>query len=120
MPTTLHLPWPPTTNTLFTVTRNRGSQRLVMTSKGREYRAKALAAITQQKPPRYGAQRLSVTLLMHPPTNQKRDLANFEKSPIDALVFARVFTDDSQIDVLTLKRMPVVKEGRITAIITTT
>lgn len=118
MPTTLHLPWPPTTNTLFTVTRNRGSQRLVMTAAGRAYRAKALAAITQQKPPRYGTQRLSVTLLMHPPTKQKRDLANFEKSPIDALVFARVFDDDSQIDILTLKRQPVTKKGRITVLIT--
>ena len=111
---TLTLPWPPTTNQLHTVSGNRK----VLSSRGRQYRANALAAITEQRPKRLGAARLQVTLLLHPPTRAKRDVANFEKAAVDALVFARVFDDDEQIDDLRLVRGEVSKPGRVRVTIT--
>lgn len=98
--TQLRLPWPPTTNQLHTVSRGRK----ILSSKGREYRANATAAVHEQGSPRLGSARLSVTLTLHPPTRAKRDIANFEKAVVDALVFARVLDDDEQIDELRLVR----------------
>lgn len=97
---TLVLPWPPTTNQLHTV----AGRRKILSSRGRQYRANALAAIIEQRPPKLGSVHLKVTLTLNPPDKRKRDLANFEKAPIDALVFAGVFTDDSQIDDLRIVR----------------
>ena len=56
---------------------------------------------------------MKATLTLHPPTRARRDLANFEKAPVDALVFAGVFADDSQIDDLRLVRGSVEKPGRV-------
>lgn len=111
----LTLPWPPTTNQLHTVS----GRRKILSSKGRQYRADALAAITEQRPERLGGKRLQVTLTLNPPTRAKRDVANFEKAAVDALVFARVFDDDEQIDDLRLVRGEVKKPGRVSVTITT-
>ena len=109
----LTLPWPPTTNQLHTVSGNRK----ILSSRGRQYRADALAAIVEQRPERFGGERLQVTLMLNPPTRAKRDVANFEKAAVDALVFARVFDDDEQIDDLRLVRGEVSKPGRVRVII---
>lgn len=111
----LTLPWPPTTNQLHTVRGNRK----ILSGRGRQYRADALAAIVAQRPERFGGDRLQVTLMLHPPTRAKRDVANFEKAAVDALVFARVFDDDEQIDDLRLVRGEVKKPGRVSVTITT-
>jgi len=88
--------------------------RRILTKNARQYRADALAAIQEQRPKRLGEARLKATLTLHPPTLAKRDLANFEKAPIDALVFAGVFTDDSQIDDLRIVRGEVDRpDGRV-------
>lgn len=110
----LTLPWPPTTNQLHTVSGNRK----ILSSRGRQYRADALAAIKEQCPERFGGERLQVTLTLNPPTRAKRDVANFEKAAVDALVFARVFDDDEQIDDLRLVRGEVSKPGRVCVTIT--
>lgn len=106
---TLTLPWPPTTNQLHTV----AGRRKILSSRGRQYRANALAAIIEQRPPKLGSARLKVTLTLNPPDRRKRDLANFEKAAIDALAFAGVFQDDSQIDDLRLVRGEVGKPGSV-------
>lgn len=106
---TLTLPWPPTANNLTAVV----GRRRIHTKSARKYRADALAAITEQRPKRLGEARLKVTLTLHPPTRARRDLANFEKAPIDALAEAGVFDDDSQIDDLRIIRGAVEKPGRV-------
>ena len=108
-PVTLTLPWPPTANNLTAVV----GRRRILTRSARQYRADALGAIQEQRPPRLGDARLKATLTLHPPTRARRDLANFEKAPVDALVFAGVFVDDSQIDDLRLVRGAVEKPGRV-------
>ena len=106
---TLVLPFPPTANNLTAVV----GRRRILTKAAREYRADALAAIAEQRPARLGSARLRVTLTLNPPDRRKRDLANFEKAPIDALASARVFDDDSQIDDLRLVRGEVGKPGSV-------
>jgi crossover junction endodeoxyribonuclease RusA len=48
--------------------------------------------------------RLSVSILAYPPDRRKRDLDNVLKSLLDALMHAGVYSDDSQIDKLTISR----------------
>ncbi|HEX7001099.1 MAG TPA: RusA family crossover junction endodeoxyribonuclease [Trueperaceae bacterium] len=97
---TLELPWPPTANNLHAVVRGRK----VLSRKGREYRAQAAAQLAMQAAPRLGDARLAITLTLHPPDRRRRDIANSEKAAIDALVYAGVLHDDSQIDRLTIVR----------------
>ena len=48
--------------------------------------------------------RLSMTMTLFPPDKRRRDLDNAFKAPLDALAHAGVYEDDSQIDVLTIRR----------------
>lgn len=48
--------------------------------------------------------RLNVSLTFYRKTNIRWDIDNFIKSTLDALMHAYVFQDDSQIDVLNVKR----------------
>ncbi len=58
--------------------------------------------------------RLSVKILVNPPDRRRRDIDNFTKVPLDALTHAGVWMDDSQIDELYVRRLPVKKGGEIT------
>lgn len=49
-------------------------------------------------------ERLSLSILAYPPDRRKRDLDNILKSLLDALMHARVYSDDSQIDRLSIMR----------------
>lgn len=103
----LELPWPPTANNLHAVVRGRK----VLSRKGREYRGLVAAACAMQHAQRFGDARLAVTLTLHPPDRRRRDIANSEKACMDALVFAGIIRDDSQIDQLTITRGEVTKGG---------
>lgn len=108
--TRLVLPWPPSMNNLTAVVRGRK----ILSSRGRTYRANALAAIQEQGSPKLGEARLRVELLLNPPTAARRDVANFEKACVDALVFANVMSDDSQIDDLRIVRGEVLRpDGQV-------
>ena len=104
---TFVLPYPPSTNTAYAVVRGRK----IKTKKAREY-ADTVAAIAYQVDRDYTgddywtAGRLAVTLDMHAPDRRRRDLGNVEKLAVDAIA-AQLGFDDSQIDVLTLRRQPV-------------
>ena len=57
----------------------------------------------------HGRPRFRAVISLHPPTNHRRDLANFEKLATDAL-FKWLGQDDSQIDELILRRRPADKD----------
>lgn len=105
---TLELPIPPTANHLHTVARGRK----IKTQAARDY-ATAVAWLMADRyrvdpqgwQPGPG-DRLRVIVSIYPKDRRKFDFANREKALIDS-VFANLDADDSQIDVLTLKRMPV-------------
>lgn len=105
---TFVLPWPPTTNHLYTVARGRK----IKTQRARDYAyevgievVRHLKANPLWRLPT-STDRLKVTLDMYPPDRRRFDVANKEKALVDAVAYALGF-DDSQIDELTLRRLGV-------------
>lgn len=92
----LILPLPPTVNHLYTVANGRK----ILSSAGRDYRRAVASAVLQQtasRPPLTGS--LAITVRMHAPADgHRRDLDNYLKSTLDALVRSGVLADDSLID----------------------
>jgi len=113
--TELTLPWPPTVNTYWRSIVIGGRVRLLMSKKGRMYREAVVAAMSVAKP---FTERLEVHLSCFPPDRRKRDLDNLPKGILDALQHAGVYVDDSQIDWLSIERMPIQKGGSVTVRIT--
>lgn len=106
---TLVLPWPPSVNTYW----RRVGNRTVLSRRAREYRAAAVAACLEQSAPRLGTARVRVTVVVYPPDRRARDLDNTLKGLLDALVYARVLDDDSQIDELIITRAYPEPKGRV-------
>lgn len=106
---TLTLPFPPTVNSYW----RRVGNRTVLSRRAREYRAAAVAACAEQSAPRLGTARVRVTVVAYPPDRRRRDLDNLHKGVLDALAFARVIDDDSQIDELIITRAYPEPKGRV-------
>lgn len=106
----LTLPWPPSNNTYY---RHVGN-RVLLSSAGRAYRADVVAALASQITPRFGQHvRVSLTVTACAPDRRRRDLDNLGKAICDALTFAGVYADDSQIDRLVFERGKVHAGGRL-------
>ena len=116
---TLHLPWPPSTNTAYANVRGRR----VKSKAARDYAHLVKYELVCEGEPREfrrslsGAPRFAVTIDAHPPDRRRRDLANLEKIAIDA-IFDWLGHDDSQIDDLHLRRMEPRKPGALVITIT--
>lgn len=105
----LHLPFPPSVNSYWRTVRIGKSNRTLISEKGRLYRERVLALLGRAKQPFTG--RLRLTVEMFPPDKRKRDVDNFLKASLDALTHAGIYQDDSQIDILIVKRLSVHKGG---------
>ena len=104
------LPWPPSVNRMWRAFEGRN----ILSQAGREYRAAGLVALLVQRPaPWLAESRLSVSVVLCPPTRRKFDVDNFWKAPGDLLTHGGVYADDSQIDELLIRRGPVVAGGRV-------
>lgn len=108
-PSRFTLPWPPSVNTYW----RRAGHRMHISHQGREYRGNVAAACAMQATDRLGAARVRLTITAHPPDRRRRDLDNLNKAVLDALVFARVFDDDSQVDDLRIVRGDPTPGGRL-------
>jgi crossover junction endodeoxyribonuclease RusA len=106
---TLTLPFPPSVNTYW----RRVGSRTVLSAKAREYRGAAIAACLEQSAPRLGPARVRVSVIAYPPDRRRRDLDNLHKGILDALTFACIFDDDSQIDELSIIRAYPEAPGRV-------
>ncbi len=108
------LPWPPSVNQYW---RHPSSGPLagrhLISEQGRAYRAKVTAQVWNEKQAHKLAERLAVSILCYPPDRRRRDLDNILKAALDALVFAGVMLDDSQIDRLAIERRDVQAPGRL-------
>jgi crossover junction endodeoxyribonuclease RusA len=103
---TLKLPDPPSVHHDW----GQVGSRKFLGKKGKEFReAVFLCVLNARKGPLNG--RLEVKVYLYPPDKRKRDVDNVLKSLLDALVHARVYENDSQIDKLYVERMEVVKGG---------
>lgn len=104
----ISLPYPPSINNYY---RNFNG-RIIISKAGREYRQLVESLMRDFGQPMEG--KLAVRIEMHPPDNKRRDVDNVLKSLLDALQHGGAYKDDSQIDKLTIERMPPIKHGYTT------
>lgn len=109
----LTLPFPPSVNMITTIARGRK----ITSKRGRAYRNQALCIIKQNNIKLIDAKRLRVELNLYPPTKAKRDIDNYCKAVLDVLSVGGVYSDDSIIYELNIKKLEPVKPGRVDVII---
>jgi crossover junction endodeoxyribonuclease RusA len=108
MPTLeLTLPYPPSVNTYW----GFHGHRRFLTNKALDFKA-AVAHWVCLSGHKFGDARLEVTIITHAPDRRARDIDNIVKPTLDALVQAGLFDDDSQVDLLTVRRGQPVKGGK--------
>lgn len=97
----IDLPWPPSVNHYWQHVR----KNVIVSDAGKHYRCAAVAAVfAQQAHQRLLDGRLAFVVLAYPPDRRRRDLDNILKASLDALTFAGVIADDSNIDDLRVIR----------------
>ncbi len=95
----LTLPYPPSVNTYWRTWQGR----IIVSSPGRKYREAVMTHCSQQGiRPMLG--RLHLAAWVHPPDRRRRDLDNVLKALLDAIKNGGAMEDDSQIDVLEVRR----------------
>ena len=110
----LVLPWPPSVNQYWRhPSKGPLAGRHLISEKGRNYRDQVLAWLTVTGHCYKLADRLYVSILCYPLDRRRRDLDNVLKAALDALVFASVMLDDSQIDRLAIERRQVHEPGHL-------
>lgn len=108
----LEIPFPPSANAY--IRHSRGGHFPTMKAKAFRKSVAEIVAAAGIKPL---TTRLQVTLRLFAPTRQKRDIDNYAKSALDALMHAGCFPDDEAIDELHIVRGPVMKGGSVKVII---
>lgn len=101
----LTLPWPPSVNTYWRhPSKGALAGRTLVSEKGRAYRDAVQKLAIAEKWGGMGDARLSVQIDAYMPDKRRRDLDNTLKAALDSLTAAGVWSDDSQIDHLSIRR----------------
>ena len=108
------LPWPPSNNRYYR--HNRG--RTHISKEGEAYRDRVAEIIKNQMLDISITSPVKIRIECHMPDRRRRDLDNLQKAAFDALTKAGFWRDDQQVDDYRVKRMPVVKGGRLELTIT--
>ena len=104
------MPWPPSVNGYWRTFRNRQ----IISKRGRDYRKNSLLILEQLGLSNENiSSRLSVSVVLNPPTLRKYDVDNFTKAAFDALSVAKFWLDDEQVDRLTVTKGVKTKGGNI-------
>jgi len=106
------LPYPPTINHYY---GQRGNHRFI-TKKGKDFRL-AVQEVVAEQSIKTMTKRISIGICLYPPDKRRRDIDNPQKSLFDALTHAGVWEDDSQVDLLEVRRKEVVKGGYVMCVI---
>jgi crossover junction endodeoxyribonuclease RusA len=119
------LPWPPSVNNYWEpVSRpvKPGSRKyrawLILSDRAKEYRILAINAMRLQRVPcgkLTGLLRIHVTCF--PPDLRDRDLDNLLKGLLDSMAHAGIIRNDADFEEISMKRGPVVANGRIEVLI---
>ena len=96
------LPWPPTVNTYWRHANRGGTTIVYIAKEGQIYRTAVQGLIATKRKLHTG--RLKVEIEAWPPDKRKRVLDNILKSLLDAMTYAGIWEDDSQIDDLRIYR----------------
>ena len=104
------MPWPPSVNAWKTPFKGR----MILSKRGRDYRKAVIAELVSGHiEGEMIDSRLSVQLVLNPPTLRKYDIDNFCKSLFDGLTTGGFWVDDELIDKLTVRKGEKVKGGRV-------
>ena len=109
MRSSFYLPWPPSNNTYY---RRVGNKTLI-SAPGRKYRKTVLEHCVRFGVKPFGKDKVSVVIVAYYPDRRRRDLDNLFKAPLDAMMKAGVYDDDSQIEFLSIKKGDIEKPGMI-------
>ena len=90
---------------------------MVLSQKGREFKAAVADYVVEYKVPKLGDAKLRVTMVLFPRDKRKVDLDNRIKAVLDALENAGVFNSDFQVDELSIVRGKTIKGGAIRVLI---
>ncbi|MEA9393141.1 RusA family crossover junction endodeoxyribonuclease [Acerihabitans sp. TG2] len=112
----LLLPFPPSVNSYWR-SPNTGplAGRHLISSDGRRYRTAVFASVVEQlrRMPVALVDELTVSLVLCPPDQRRRDLDNCFKALFDALTHAGIWQDDSQVKRLSACWGPITKPGQV-------
>ena len=108
---TITLPFPPSVNHYWRHFVMGRSARSLISKPGRRYTAVVEREVHRQKAALGIKGHVSVSVLLHPPDRRRRDVDNYCKSLLDAMVKAGVMEDDSQVRDLRLSWGPVAPGG---------
>ena len=104
------LPYPPSINGYWRAFRGRQ----IISKRGREYRVNAIERLRELNLINEKIEgRVSLSVVIHPPTLRKYDIDNWCKAPFDALTHAGFWHDDEQVDSLSIKKGEKIKGGKI-------
>ncbi len=110
------LPFPPSVNTYWRAP-NKGplKGRHLVSEAGRKYQRAARAAIIEQLRaiPKPSADLATVEIILFPPDYRRRDLDNYNKALFDALTYAGVWEDDSQVKRMSVEWGENTKGGKV-------
>ena len=106
---TYQLPYPPSANRIWRTHKGR----TLLSKNARDYRKAVTWCLRTAQAIRLEG-RLSVEITVHPPDKRRRDIDNVVKPILDALQYAGLYDDDSQIDRLLVQRSEQVAGGNIT------
>lgn len=100
------LPYPPSANAYWRhPSKGPLAGRHLISEAGRDYRLDVAETARREHWPSFGPDmRLSVRILAYMPDKRRRDLDNVLKAALDALTYAGVWADDSQVDSLLIER----------------
>ena len=107
------LPYPPSINHYW----RRVGPRTLISREGRRFCKSVCALLAHEngggprKPPAGG--RIALCMDAFPPDRRRRDLDNLLKATADALEHAGVYEDDSQIDLIVIRRKGTLEGGRL-------
>ncbi|MBZ7483155.1 crossover junction endodeoxyribonuclease RusA [Klebsiella oxytoca] len=109
----ISLPWPPSNNRYYR--HNRG--RTHISAEGQAYRDSVAKIIKDSMLDIGLTAPVKIRIECHMP-DRRRDLDNLQKAAFDALTKSGFWLDDQKVDYYSVKRMPVVKGGRLELTIT--
>jgi len=108
------MPWPPTVNHYHQPVRVGKSVRIIKGQKAREYGSLIIKHMTDLCLDGEAiSERLSVSIVLNPPTLRKYDVDNRTKAIFDALSDCGFWLDDEQVDRLIVTKGVKTKGGNV-------
>ena len=111
----LVIPYPPGVNAMW----RSWAGKVLLSARGRAYREEGLRQLEGHVGVRFlDGEKVRVRIEMWPPDRRRRDVDGPLKASLDLLTHAQIWTDDHQVDELTIIRKPKFAGGRLIVTIT--